>query len=184
MENTKLTILSLSFLILFFACKTEDQVETENVIENESETQDKINPETITFEYSPDYEMRDCVLDFLDFKRDNEDSVDFYGVNLTATISYKGLEYNASKELIPEKELANMYLADLQLLRNSIYARHGYIFKTALYQEIFNERCMGTWYKPVYENVDDELTEIEKENIERILRYEKFAEEFYQSFTR
>ena len=69
----------------------------------------------------------------------------------------------------------------LKILRNSIFARHGFAFRDKqlrMYFEQFN------WYMPVFGDVKDELTEIEKENIDLLLRYEKNAEEYYDTFGR
>ena len=40
------------------------------------------------------------------------------------------------------------------------------------------------WYMPVFGDVKDELTEIEKKNIDLLLRYEQNAEEYYDNFGR
>jgi len=54
---------------------------------------------------------------------------------------------------------------DLRLLRNTIYAMHGYMFKSNDLQEHFKK---FKWYKGTKENVDNELNEKEK-NIVRIV---------------
>jgi hypothetical protein len=40
------------------------------------------------------------------------------------------------------------------------------------------------WYVPVKTDVTAELTDIEKQNIELIKRYEKHADKYYDSFGR
>ncbi len=65
---------------------------------------------------------------------------------------------------------------DLMLLRNIIFAKHGYAFKKRPLRIYFESQ---PWYIPVSTNVKNELTYIEKENIKTILRYEKYNE--YQS---
>jgi hypothetical protein len=54
-------------------------------------------------------------------------------------------------------------------MRNEIFARHGYIFKTNDMKLYFESQA---WYSPKYEDVTSFLTEIEKGNIELIKRYE------------
>ena len=54
---------------------------------------------------------------------------------------------------------------ELRIMRNEIYARHGYIFKLPELNEYFMKQ---SWYKPVSEDVTNSLTPIEKENIELI----------------
>ena len=59
------------------------------------------------------------------------------------------------------------------LLRNIIFAKHGYAFKKRPLRIYFESQ---PWYIPVSTNVKNELTYIEKENIKTILRYEKYNE--------
>ncbi|MGM9795931.1 MAG: YARHG domain-containing protein [Candidatus Aphodosoma sp.] len=51
----------------------------------------------------------------------------------------------------------------LSTMRNTILARHGYIFQEEVWQRTFGSL---SWYKPLYDNVDDKLTDIEKINIQ------------------
>ena len=55
-------------------------------------------------------------------------------------------------------------------MRNEIYAGHGYIFKNKKLSEHFSQQ---KWYSPEKENVDDYLSDIEKANINLILKIEK-----------
>lgn len=66
---------------------------------------------------------------------------------------------------ITDDELENMELFQLNLAKNEIFARHGYVFKDSLLQEYFSSR---EWY---YKDTDfngEFNTEVEKENVERI----------------
>ncbi|HEX9060093.1 MAG TPA: YARHG domain-containing protein [Clostridia bacterium] len=65
--------------------------------------------------------------------------------------------------------LSKLGAKELSLLRNSIYAKHGYIFSTKEYTEYFSQ---FSWYKPQYKNVEDKLNDIDKENIKTILSLE------------
>lgn len=67
--------------------------------------------------------------------------------------------------------LETLYLSksELRLARNEIFARHGYRFKSADLKQYFEKQ---PWYKPLYDNVDDKLTEIEKFNI-KVLQLEE-----------
>jgi hypothetical protein len=58
---------------------------------------------------------------------------------------------------------------DLKIMRNEIYARHGYIFKT---DDMKNYFFQQNWYNPKYNNVEPMLTAIEKKNINFIKSYE------------
>ena len=88
---------------------------------------------------------------------------------------------NASAKLLTTAQVANLKAADLLLLRNYIFARHGYAFKKPAIQAFFDQQ---DWYIPVSTNVMDELTPVEKQNIALIKRYEKNAKEHYDSFGR
>jgi hypothetical protein len=85
--------------------------------------------------------------------------------------------YNTTANLYPQgsdrpllvEDVENLNGWELKIMRNEIYARHGYIFKTAEMKEYFKTQ---RWYEPKYENVDDMITKVEKENIKLIKRYE------------
>lgn len=89
--------------------------------------------------------------------------------------------YNASARLLSAIDLANLKAADLLIIRNAIYARHGYSFKGPALQHFFDK---DYWYIPVSTDVADSLTAIEKQNIALLLRYEKNAKEYYDTFGR
>jgi len=75
-----------------------------------------------------------------------------------------------SERRIKDSEIDGASKEDLRLMRNEIYARHGYIFKSPDLKEYFSKY---DWYKPRYENVEGQLSDIEKYNIELIKREEK-----------
>lgn len=58
-------------------------------------------------------------------------------------------------------------IEDLELMIQEIYAEHGYIFDDLKFHHYFNTK---DWYKPLYTNVDDKLSDIERHNIEVIKR--------------
>lgn len=80
----------------------------------------------------------------------------------------KGRKYpQASIRVLSKKELMKMSLADLDIMRNEIFADHGYIFKTQKWSNYFKNK---SWYKPRYQNVNSKLTLIERINVERIVK--------------
>jgi hypothetical protein len=87
----------------------------------------------------------------------------------------------ASQRLLKESDVENLVKSDLEFMRNEIFARHGYCFKKKHLRENFENE---EWYVPNTTNVADQLTAIEKKNIELIKRYEKYAEEFGDEFGR
>ncbi|MBQ6613148.1 MAG: YARHG domain-containing protein [Alistipes sp.] len=72
-----------------------------------------------------------------------------------------------SSRYISESDLYGMSLADLRIMRNEIYARHGYIFKTQEMKQYFAQQ---SWYRPISANVT--LSQIEQHNVSVIKAYE------------
>lgn len=52
--------------------------------------------------------------------------------------------------------------SDVRILRNAIFARHGYRFKSQDLQEYFSQ---FSWYIPRFDDVTSHLSEVERENI-------------------
>jgi hypothetical protein len=92
------------------------------------------------------------------------------------------LMVNASTDELEEKDIENMYQGDLEVIRNTIYARHGYSFRNRRMRYLFDN--FVKWYMPVSVDVRHKLTAIEKQNIELIKRYEKHADKYYDEFSR
>ena len=71
-----------------------------------------------------------------------------------------------------ESDLSDFDSDELRVLRNTVYARHGYIFKSKDLQDYF---AAFSWYTPVIDDgaaVFNLFSEIEKYNIEFIKRHE------------
>jgi hypothetical protein len=90
-------------------------------------------------------------------------------------------EINASNKLLTKKDVENLTKGDILVIRNAIYARHGYSFKNRPLRVFFDAQ---SWYIPVFANIKNDFTEIEVKNIEFLLRYEKNAKEYYDRFGR
>lgn len=88
---------------------------------------------------------------------------------------------NASLSNIPEADLKNLKKLDLEILKNTIYARHGYAFKTKVARQFFD---FQDWYMPIYDDVDGQLTKTEQTNIGTINRFIKYAQDNYDTFGR
>jgi hypothetical protein len=81
-----------------------------------------------------------------------------------------GCKYpEASNRNLTSEDLAGKSLWELKIMRNEIFARYGYKFKTEEIREYFNKQ---KWYEPKYDDVESKLTEIENTNIKMIKRYE------------
>jgi hypothetical protein len=92
-----------------------------------------------------------------------------YWFNLSNSQELKGRYQFASTYILIDNILSYFSQTELKMIRNEIFARHGYIFKGADMKDYFAKQ---EWYKSKYDNVDDKLSELEKLNIELIKRYE------------
>ena len=90
-------------------------------------------------------------------------------------------KFNASTTPLRSQDVENMYKRDLELMRNAIYARHGYSFQNREMRYFFDQ---VDWYIPVSTNVTGQLTDLERKNIELLKRYENHAATYYDSFGR
>lgn len=95
--------------------------------------------------------------------------------------SDKIFKLNASTVLLKENELKNLKKLDLEIIKNTIFARHGYAFKNQTYRQFFDP---VEWYVPVFNNVDKDLTETENTNIKLLDRFIKYATDNYDAFGR
>lgn len=141
-----------------------------------------------SFSYNPNLMLSENG-DYVDYdgvkKKDITDTID--GVEETYTDEYYRAAsdavytLNASTTELTEADLKNLRKLDLQILRNTIFARHGYTFKKKTYRQFFNP---VEWYVPTSKNIDGRLTAIEKDNIKLLLKFEKYAEDNYDTFGR
>jgi len=83
---------------------------------------------------------------------------------------YNGKYPQTSKRLLSKDELIEMTKHDLKIMRNEIFARYGYQFQAG--GEMDNYFKKQNWYSGQHDNVNDFLTELEKENIKLIQQIE------------
>lgn len=74
-----------------------------------------------------------------------------------------------SENRIGAAEISGLTAGDLRLLRNAIFAMHGYRFKSPDLTEYFSR---FDWYKPVYSDVTSMLSQTETANVNFIKKYE------------
>jgi len=84
-----------------------------------------------------------------------------------------------SNEPITDEMVLGLFVEDLRVLRNEIYARHGRVFKDKELQKYFEAQ---SWYQPNPEFKDEMLNETEAKNLAIIKEVEdssisKFSEE-------
>lgn len=132
-----------------------------------------------TFLYNPQNmiseEFTGEIIDFehpKNFKEKNSSQVIKYRVG--TYIIYK---INASTDVLTSEILKNMRKLDLEIIKNSILARHGFSFKDKTFMLYFSAE---SWYIPNSINVDADLTDIEKSNIVLLNQYIATANDVYK----
>ena len=85
-------------------------------------------------------------------------------------INTKRKYYWISTNIIQDSTLSKYDKKELTEMRNEIYASKGFIFKSEKWKKHFEKM---QWYQSISENVEDQLSIIEKINIARILRNEQ-----------
>ena len=131
---------------------------------------DNAKPDNVTGSWTP-------------FKEGSHGGAKTFSLNRNAFkyLTDVGMFPQSSKRLLTEEEVANFSKTDLELMRNEIFARHGYCFKKKELREQFEDK---DWYIPNNVDVKDALTSIEKKNIALIKNYEKYATEMGDDFGR
>lgn len=79
---------------------------------------------------------------------------------------------NSSDVLLTESEVKAVPKEKLDIARNEIFARHGFIFTSQTYKDYFKSK---SWYVPnsSFKGSDEELNKIEIANIQLIKKFEK-----------
>ena len=88
------------------------------------------------------------------------------------TVDPDGLDITASSRKLTEDDLAGKTKKELELLRNSIYARYGYKFKRDDLAEYFSQ---FQWYTPITSDMSEVYTmmnDVERYNIQFIKKHE------------
>jgi hypothetical protein len=65
-----------------------------------------------------------------------------------------------------------LFVEDLRVLRNEIYAKRGRVFKDPTLQKYFEAQ---SWYKPKPDFKDESLSETESKNLAVIKQVEEYA---------
>ena len=115
------------------------------------------------------------------YKDEETGNTETYSNSLNRSGTEAIFQINGSKQSLTEKELKNLRKLDLEIIKNAIYARHGYSFKKQTFRSFFEQT---DWYIPVSNDVEKELTPMEKSNIAILTRFIAYAEDKYDSFGR
>lgn len=87
----------------------------------------------------------------------------------------------SSTRLLTQEDVENMRKEELRIMRNEIYARHGYSFRLEDMRQHFGGK---EWYMPMSSDVSTALTKTEEKNAELIKRYENYSAKYYDSYGR
>ena len=91
----------------------------------------------------------------------------------------KEMRSRLATEEIKEEMLEGMFIEDLRVLRNEIYARRGRVFKDEALQKYFESQA---WYKADPEFKDDGLAPMEIKNLSVIKQAEELAMSKFDAF--
>ena len=119
--------------------------------------------------------------DFKEKYTDDDGKTESYTTSKNRFASDAVFKINASKQKLAEKDLKNLRKLDMEIIKNAVFARHGYAFKKPTYRYFFEQT---DWYIPVSNNVDDQLSKMEKDNVALLNRFIKYAEDKYDQFGR
>lgn len=92
-----------------------------------------------------------------------------------------GIYPQASQRELKESDVNNLSKWELEVMRNEIFARHGYCFKKKNIRETIEDQ---EWYVPNTVDVKDLLTDVERKNVELIKKYEKYTTDYGDEFGR
>lgn len=93
----------------------------------------------------------------------------------------------ASRQALTQLDVCELDAWQLKIMRNEIFARYGYIFKSEELKQYFQKQ---SWYHPSQADVTAQLTDIEKANIgllkrqEEILKVGEDFDAFYEAFAK
>lgn len=87
----------------------------------------------------------------------------------TTNGSFSALENIVSTRKLTYDDISSLNKAQLRLLRNTIFARHGYIFKSDDLKKHFSQY---SWYSPRYADISRMMSDIETYNVQFIKKYE------------
>lgn len=87
----------------------------------------------------------------------------------------------ASSRYLGIPDVENLLPEEIEMIRNEIYARHGYSFTNLKIRRVFDAK---DWYMPMAVDIREQLTELEAHNIDLLYNYEEYYDEYYNDFGR
>lgn len=125
----------------------------------------------VTPGFKAQFEWRDWYKPLKDQTKVKLTSIEEQNVKLIETVEAR-LREKISSESITQEMVDGLFVEDLRVLRNEIYARHGRIFKDKKLQEYF---AAQPWYRPNPDFKDEMLSETESKNLAIIKEVEDYS---------
>ena len=146
--------------VLFFSCQNNDskieELEKKIQMQNEAIAKDKEAVVNNTLE------EKDAEINQLKNKKKANDNSSYFAKGA-------GMFPEGSQRYLSYADIEYLSSRDLKIMRNEIFARHGYIFKTSDMIQHFSSQ---SWYRALNNDVTAYLSKIEKENVNFIKQYE------------
>lgn len=177
-------LLALTFIFIFISCNKDDDTKTVRPKKEKQLTEQEMtnqgspkNDENLS---SKDAELKQKELELKEKELQLEEekmkmererkTVPPPPQNKKRYGSVPGDYPEGSTRYLSYSDIAGLTKWELSVMRNEIYARHGYIFTQNM--AIKNHFERQPWYVPMYYNVDGFLSKVEKYNINFIKQYE------------
>ena len=144
----------------FFSCQNNDskieELEKQIQMQNEAISRDK------EADLKKTIEEKDAEINKLKNKKKANDNSSYFAKGA-------GMFPEGSQRYLSYADIEYLSSRDLKIMRNEIFARHGYIFKTSDMIQHFSSQ---SWYRALNNDVTAYLSKIEKENVNFIKQYE------------
>jgi hypothetical protein len=155
----KLKIIKLLFFsFILFSCSNSDTEKKINELESKLKKQDELIQQQKIESLESEIEKKDAEIKAI--KSKNKSAFYAQGSGLYPQTSMRYLTYS---------DISHLNSYELKIMRNEIFARHGYIFQTRDMSDYFNAQ---NWYRPLFNDVSSKLSEIERTNVKFIKQYE------------
>ncbi|MBQ8656816.1 MAG: YARHG domain-containing protein [Prevotella sp.] len=178
MKHSILTVSLCLMCVLGLCTSCETVTKIKNLLEKAEKVKDDVNDAVDTYnemkeEYKAlvgDEDEADEAIRDQDEMQPDDSPLNTNSRTANADPAAPGNEFlYLSQRLVDESDISGLTKEDLRVLRNAIYARHGYKFKSADLREFFSRY---SWYQPRYDNVESQLNRIERKNVAFIKAHE------------
>jgi small-conductance mechanosensitive channel len=158
----KIIIYSVGIFMLIASCSSNDDSKINELESKLEKQQEEINQQKEQ-QLRDQIEQKEKEIEELKKEKKASDQISNYYAR------GEGFYPEGSERRLTFEDLVDLTSRDLKIMRNEIFARHGYIFKTP---DMINHFSNQSWYRPMYSDVTSMLSNIEKTNVNFIKTYE------------